>query len=128
MDREVQMSESPLVIAVDSSTTSSKAIIVNTEGEVLALGKREIALRTPQQGFGEHDPRAWCPAALRRGPAPGAAARRRARGGASLRCLFWPLCLGQVRWSGVSVLSESVDRGTVSGSVLGSGSGLMLVH
>lgn len=49
----------PLVIAVDSSTTSSKAIIVNTEGEVLALGKREIALRTPQQGFGEHDPRAW---------------------------------------------------------------------
>lgn len=35
---------------------------------------------------------------------------------------------GQVRWSGVSVLSESVDRGTVSGSVLGSGSGLMLVH
>lgn len=35
---------------------------------------------------------------------------------------------GQVRWSGVSVLSESVDRGTVSGAVLGSVSGLMLVH
>ncbi len=35
---------------------------------------------------------------------------------------------GQVRWSGVSVLSESVNRGTVSGSVLGSGSGLMLAH
>ncbi|WP_410764641.1 ATP-binding cassette domain-containing protein [Corynebacterium rhinophilum] len=36
--------------------------------------------------------------------------------------------MGQVRWSGVSVLPESVNRGTVSGSVLGSGSGLMLVH
>ena len=49
----------PLVIAVDSSTTSSKAIIVDATGQVLALGKREITLHTPQQGFGEHDPAAW---------------------------------------------------------------------
>lgn len=49
----------PLVIAVDSSTTSSKAIIVDTEGQVLALGRREIVLRTPKQGYGEHDPTAW---------------------------------------------------------------------
>ncbi len=49
----------PLVIAVDSSTTASKAIIVDTEGQVLALGKREIVLRTPKQGYGEHDPAMW---------------------------------------------------------------------
>ncbi|WP_182353284.1 xylulokinase [Flaviflexus huanghaiensis] len=51
--------EGPLVIAVDSSTTSSKAIIVDVEGNVIALGKREIPLRTPQQGFGEHNPAHW---------------------------------------------------------------------
>ncbi|MGC5616926.1 xylulokinase [Georgenia sp. Z1491] len=50
---------SPLVIAVDSSTTSSKAIIVDPDGKVVALGKREIQLRSPQQGFAEHDPAAW---------------------------------------------------------------------
>ena len=49
----------PLVIAVDSSTTSSKAIIVDTEGKVLALGKRDIVLKQPKQGYGEHDPLAW---------------------------------------------------------------------
>ena len=49
----------PLVIAVDSSTTSSKAIIVDTEGKVLALGKRDIILKQPKQGYGEHDPLAW---------------------------------------------------------------------
>ncbi|WP_040158815.1 xylulokinase [Nigerium massiliense] len=49
----------PLVIAIDSSTTSSKAIIVDPQGKVLALGKREIILRTPKQGYGEHDPFAW---------------------------------------------------------------------
>ncbi|MGA4506567.1 xylulokinase [Propionibacteriaceae bacterium G1746] len=49
----------PLVIAVDSSTTSSKAIIVDAEGKVLALGKREIALKTPKQGYGEHNPEDW---------------------------------------------------------------------
>lgn len=49
----------PLVIAVDSSTTSSKAIIVDADGNVLAIGKREIPLRTPQQGFGEHNPAHW---------------------------------------------------------------------
>jgi xylulokinase len=50
---------SPLVIAVDSSTTSSKAIIVDPEGNVLALGKEEIPLRSPQSGFAEHNPEHW---------------------------------------------------------------------
>ncbi|MCF2706033.1 xylulose kinase [Arcanobacterium haemolyticum] len=51
--------DSPLVIAIDSSTTATKAIVVNTEGRVLALGKSSIALRSPEQGFGEHDPHQW---------------------------------------------------------------------
>ncbi|QOR48038.1 xylulose kinase [Trueperella pecoris] len=49
----------PLVIAIDSSTTSTKAIIVDTKGTVLSAGKREVPLKTPQQGFGEHDPLVW---------------------------------------------------------------------
>lgn len=49
----------PLVIAIDSSTTSTKAIVVDRDGEVLSLGKREIDLKTPKQGYGEHDPRQW---------------------------------------------------------------------
>lgn len=49
----------PLVIAIDSSTTSTKAIIVDAEGRVLALGKREIPLHTPAPAFYEHDPLQW---------------------------------------------------------------------
>ncbi len=37
----------PLVIAIDSSTTSSKAIIVDTSGNVISGGKREVPLKTP---------------------------------------------------------------------------------
>lgn len=53
------ISDNPLVIAIDSSTTATKAIIVDTAGKVLALGKQDIDLKSPQQGFGEHDPRQW---------------------------------------------------------------------
>ena len=49
----------PLVIAIDSSTTATKAIVVDTEGKVLALGRQDIDLLSPEQGFGEHDPRQW---------------------------------------------------------------------
>ena len=49
----------PLVIAIDSSTTTTKAIVVDAEGGVLAQGRQEIDLLAPQQGFGEHDPRQW---------------------------------------------------------------------
>ena len=37
-------SDDPLVIAIDSSTTSTKAIVVDTQGNVISLGRREIAL------------------------------------------------------------------------------------
>ena len=51
--------DDPLVIAIDSSTTSTKAIVADTQGNVISLGRREIALLSPEQGFGEHDPRQW---------------------------------------------------------------------
>ena len=49
----------PLVIAVDSSTTSSKAIIVDATGRVLAQGKHEIELHSPRSGWYEHNPADW---------------------------------------------------------------------
>ena len=53
------MTDNPLVIAVDTSTTSTKAIIVDKDGKVLAEGRREIPMLNPAQGFYEHDPRLW---------------------------------------------------------------------
>ena len=53
------MSESPLVIAVDSSTTSTKAIIVDSAGEVLSEGRADVVMNTPRVDFYEQDPREW---------------------------------------------------------------------
>ncbi len=49
----------PLVIAIDTSTTATKAIIVDATGTVLAQGKEEITLKNPQTSFYEHDPLQW---------------------------------------------------------------------
>ncbi len=49
----------PLVIAIDSSTTATKAIIVDAQGRVLATGKRDIKLSNPRTSFYEHDPLSW---------------------------------------------------------------------
>lgn len=51
--------DGPLVIAVDSSTTATKAIVVDSTGKVLAFGKSEIPLHTPAMNFYEHDPLDW---------------------------------------------------------------------
>ncbi|MDO4887587.1 MAG: FGGY family carbohydrate kinase [Actinomycetaceae bacterium] len=53
------IADGPLVVAIDSSTTATKAIVVDVEGSVVSIGKRDIDLKSPQQGFGEHDPRQW---------------------------------------------------------------------
>ncbi|MFV0428579.1 MAG: xylulokinase [Arachnia sp.] len=53
------MPASPLVIAVDSSTTATKALILNDEGEVHAAGRADIRLHTPQLSRYEHDPLDW---------------------------------------------------------------------
>ena len=53
------LSDGPLVVAVDSSTQSTKAIIVDGAGNVLAVAKRKIELLTPAMNHYEHDPRQW---------------------------------------------------------------------
>lgn len=50
---------SPLVIGVDSSTTSTKALVVDAEGTVLAQGKAEFGMQTPRVDFYEQDPHDW---------------------------------------------------------------------
>ena len=52
-------SDGPLVIALDSSTTSTKAIVVDTGGNVLHTAKRNIQLHTPAMDFYEHNPIRW---------------------------------------------------------------------
>lgn len=51
--------DSPLVIAIDSSTTSTKAIIVDVDGHVIASAKHNIQLHTPAMDFYEHNPIRW---------------------------------------------------------------------
>lgn len=53
------MAESPLVIAVDSSTTSTKAIVVDRDGNVVAEGRADVPMQTPRVDFYEQDPRDW---------------------------------------------------------------------
>lgn len=51
--------EGPLVVALDSSTTSTKAIVVDTNGTVWATARRPIPLLTPAMDHYEHDPALW---------------------------------------------------------------------
>ncbi|MCW3157839.1 xylulokinase [Micropruina sonneratiae] len=50
---------SPLVIGIDSSTTSTKALVVDDQGTVLAEGKAEFAMQTPRVDFYEQDAHDW---------------------------------------------------------------------
>jgi len=52
-------SQGPLVIAIDSSTTATKAIVVDMNGHVLVSAKRNIQLHTPAMNFYEHNPIRW---------------------------------------------------------------------
>ena len=49
----------PLVIAIDSSTTATKAVVIDTSGNVISMGRAEIELLSPQMNHYEHDPREW---------------------------------------------------------------------
>ncbi|HZJ10535.1 MAG TPA: FGGY family carbohydrate kinase, partial [Trueperaceae bacterium] len=52
------MSESSrrFVLALDQGTTSSRAMIFDERGRVLALAQKEFAQHYPQSGWVEHDP------------------------------------------------------------------------
>lgn len=51
--------DGPLVIALDSSTTSTKAICVDVKGNIGAIAKRNIQLHTPAMDHYEHTPERW---------------------------------------------------------------------
>ncbi len=50
------MSENPLVLAIDQGTTSTRALIFNAKGEVIAKAQRELEIFTPHSGWVEQDP------------------------------------------------------------------------
>jgi glycerol kinase len=48
------------VLAIDQGTTNSKAILVSTDGEILARGSSPVGIAFPQPGWVEQDPtRLW---------------------------------------------------------------------
>ena len=50
------MAESPLILAIDQGTTSSRAIVFDLDGNRLASGQREFTQYFPNPGWVEHDP------------------------------------------------------------------------
>ncbi|WP_321780643.1 glycerol kinase GlpK [Schaalia cardiffensis] len=50
------MSEEKFVLAIDQGTTSSRAIIFNHSGEIVAVGQKEFTQIFPNPGWVEHDP------------------------------------------------------------------------
>ncbi|GAB2569673.1 xylulokinase [Leucobacter ruminantium] len=48
-----------VVIAVDSSTTASKAVAFSLDGAVRAIGRAPISLSAPRTGWREQDPTEW---------------------------------------------------------------------
>ncbi len=46
----------PYILAIDQGTTSSRALIVDQDGEIVGLGQQEFRQIYPQPGWVEHDP------------------------------------------------------------------------
>ena len=44
------------VMALDQGTTSSRAIIFNKKGEIIAKAQNEFTQHYPESGWVEHDP------------------------------------------------------------------------
>lgn len=59
MAEDARSPEGPLVVALDSSTTSTKAIVVDVDGNVWETAKRGIQLHTPAMDRYEHNPIRW---------------------------------------------------------------------
>lgn len=52
------MTENPLLLAIDQGTTSSRAIVFNSECEIVAQAQEEFPQIYPADGWVEHDPEA----------------------------------------------------------------------
>ena len=50
------MADSPLLLAIDQGTTSSRAIVFDVHGAIRAIARRELAQHYPAGGWVEHDP------------------------------------------------------------------------
>ena len=50
------MSDDPRILAIDQGTTSSRAIVFDSRGEIRAVAQREFTQHFPQPGWVEHDP------------------------------------------------------------------------
>lgn len=46
----------PLLLAIDQGTTSSRAILFNASGEIISIAQKELKLLTPHKGWVEQDP------------------------------------------------------------------------
>jgi sugar (pentulose or hexulose) kinase len=53
------MMKEPLVIGIDSSTQSTKAIAWNKRGEIVAEGRADIPMQNPEYGYYEQQPEDW---------------------------------------------------------------------
>ena len=49
----------PYVIGIDSSTTATKAVLIDATGAVAGIGVAEYDYEVPQPGWSEQDPRLW---------------------------------------------------------------------
>lgn len=59
MTENKYLADGPLVVAIDSSTTSTKAIVVDAEGNIWHTAKQNIQLYTPAMDQYEHNPIRW---------------------------------------------------------------------
>ncbi|EEZ90929.1 carbohydrate kinase, FGGY family protein [Mobiluncus mulieris 28-1] len=59
MSEKKHLTDGPLVLALDSSTTSTKAIVVDAAGNVWYTAKENIQLHTPAMDYYEHNPIRW---------------------------------------------------------------------
>jgi xylulokinase len=56
-------SKQPALMGIDLGTSSTKTVIVDLDGNLLAMAQQEYALQTPQPGWAEQSPETWYRAA-----------------------------------------------------------------
>lgn len=49
------MSDHPLILAIDQGTTSTRALIFNAKGDIIAKSQKELEILTPHSGWVEQD-------------------------------------------------------------------------
>ena len=62
---DAALRQQPVALGIDLGTSSSKAVVVDTEGRVITQASADYPVRSPQQGWAETDPDDWW-AAVRR--------------------------------------------------------------